>query len=57
VADGGFVRGCFREETDCANGADDDGDGQADCLDPDCDARVCSSGGTTCTNRMCPGPG
>ncbi len=54
--DGGPVFGCYAPETDCANGLDDDGDGAADCLDFDCADRVCASG-TTCTNRLCPGPG
>lgn len=54
--DGGYVRGCFRPEASCNDGFDDDGDGLADCADPDCDGRTCFSG-TTCTMRMCPGPG
>lgn len=55
-SDGGLLRGCFAPELDCANGYDDDGDGNADCLDADCNGQVCASG-TTCTMRMCPGPG
>ncbi len=55
--DGGAVlRGCFAPERDCGNGYDDDGDGQADCLDLDCDGLTCASG-TLCALRMCPGPG
>lgn len=54
--DGGFVRGCFRPETTCDDGFDNDGDGVADCADSDCDGRTCFSG-TQCTARMCPGPG
>lgn len=56
TADGGPVLGCYAPEQDCANGLDDDGDGEADCLDVDCGGRVCVSG-TICTNRSCPGPG
>jgi hypothetical protein len=56
VADAGQVRGCFPPEADCANGLDDDGDGLTDCADLDCDGRTCFSG-TTCTARVCPGPG
>ena len=54
--DGGLELGCFPPEQDCANGYDDDGDGEADCLDLDCAGLTCASG-TTCTNRSCPGPG
>jgi hypothetical protein len=54
--DAGFARGCFASERVCDNGLDDDGDGLADCLDPDCDLQRCFSG-TTCSNRLCPGPG
>lgn len=50
------MRGCFRPETACDDGVDNDGDGVADCGDPDCDNRTCYSG-QTCTMRMCPGPG
>lgn len=56
VADGGPVLGCYAPEQDCANGFDDDGDGEADCLDVDCAGLVCASG-TQCANRSCPGPG
>jgi hypothetical protein len=56
-ADGGsLVRGCFFPETTCDDGRDDDGDGQADCLDPDCDGRLCFSG-QRCAMLACPGPG
>jgi len=54
--DGGFFPGCYAPESACDNGLDDDGDGEADCLDVDCAGRVCASG-TICTNRSCPGPG
>ena len=56
VGDGGPILGCYAPEMDCANGLDDDGDGEADCLDVDCTGQVCTSG-TMCTNRSCPGPG
>ncbi|MFZ5445058.1 MAG: MopE-related protein [Myxococcota bacterium] len=54
--DGGPIFGCYAPEMTCDNGLDDDGDGAADCLDADCAGLICVSG-TTCTNRMCPGPG
>jgi len=54
--DAGFVRGCFRPESQCDDGFDNDGDGFADCVDPDCDGRTCYSG-LTCSGRVCPGPG
>lgn len=54
--DGGFVRGCFRPEVACDDGFDNDGDGLADCADPDCDGRTCFTG-QACTMRACPGPG
>ncbi len=50
-ADAGALLGCFPPETLCANGFDDDGDGLADCADPDCDGRTCSQG--VCTGRQC----
>ncbi len=56
TSDGGLVLGCYAPEQACANGVDDDGDGEADCLDIDCAGLTCASG-TTCTNRSCPGPG
>jgi hypothetical protein len=54
--DGGLVRGCFRPETTCGNGFDDDGDGLADCADSDCDNQACFSG-QSCSMGTCPGPG
>ena len=47
-------------ETNCANGLDDDADGQADCADVDCTDRSCSTGnacvtGQTCSNGGCQG--
>ena len=54
--DGGFVRGCFRPEGSCGDGFDDDGDGLADCADPDCNNQVCFTG-QRCTMGTCPGPG
>ncbi len=54
--DAGFVGACVPPESACANGADDDGDGLADCADPDCDGKTCASG-TLCAQRTCPGPG
>lgn len=54
--DGGYLRGCFRPEFACDDGFDNDGDGVADCGDPDCDGRTCFSG-QACSQRTCPGPG
>lgn len=54
--DAGLVRGCFRPESACDDGFDNDGDGAPDCLDPDCDGRTCYSG-LSCSGRVCPGPG
>lgn len=47
-------------ETACANGLDDDGDGQIDCADVDCTDRSCTTGnacvtGQTCSNGGCQG--
>jgi hypothetical protein len=54
--DAGFVRGCFKPESRCDDGLDNDGDGVADCADPDCDNRACYTG-QACVARQCPGPG
>lgn len=54
--DGGYERGCFRPESSCDDGFDNDGDGAADCADSDCDGRTCFSG-LACAARTCPGPG
>lgn len=54
--DGGFVRGCFRPEAACGDGFDNDGDGLADCADPDCANQVCFTG-QVCSMGTCPGPG
>ena len=47
-------------ETSCANGLDDDLDGQLDCADIDCTDRNCTTGnacvaGQTCSNGNCQG--
>jgi hypothetical protein len=47
-------------ETNCANGLDDDADGELDCADLDCTDRACSTGnacvaGQTCANGACQG--
>jgi hypothetical protein len=55
AADGGPGAGCRPPELDCANGLDDDGDGDVDCLDADCDGAACATG-SVCTNRACQGP-
>jgi hypothetical protein len=40
-------------EIDCDNGADDDGDGQADCTDPDCDRQSCAGPMQHCCAGSC----
>jgi hypothetical protein len=40
---------------DCTNGLDDDDDGLIDCLDPDCDAKACSSGNACLVSQTCVG--
>ncbi|MGV3621899.1 MAG: MopE-related protein [Archangium sp.] len=52
TADGGS-RGCFQPEILCDNDLDDDGDGEPDCEDVDCNGRTCVSG-NLCANRACP---
>jgi hypothetical protein len=37
----------------CDNGLDDDGDGQRDCADSDCETRGCQPGGLTCSGGVC----
>jgi hypothetical protein len=48
------------QEIACANGLDDDGDGDTDCADFDCNARTCTTGnlcvtGLTCQDGQCRG--
>lgn len=40
-------------EVECANGADDDRDGLADCLDPDCNGRFCDDHDACTTGEVC----
>jgi hypothetical protein len=52
--DGGFTGGlCVPREQACDDGADDDGDGRADCADPDCNGRTCANG-MRCAAGLCP---
>lgn len=45
-------------ELSCSDNVDDDCDGFADCLDPDCEARSCGAGGgLLCTSGACLRPG
>jgi hypothetical protein len=37
----------------CTNGRDDDGDGLADCADPDCEGRACDDGDPCTTGSVC----
>lgn len=43
------------QETRCDNAVDDDGDGEADCLDFDCNARACTNGNLCVTGLTCQG--
>ncbi|MDP1921239.1 MAG: hypothetical protein Q8L14_33670 [Myxococcales bacterium] len=54
--------GCAPSESSCANGLDDDCDGQRDCADSDCDTRTCSDGSSCtvadrCIGTTCVGTG
>ncbi len=40
-------------ESDCADGLDNDDDGLPDCLDPDCDGRLCGAYGEECIGFEC----
>ena len=49
-------------QEDCTDGVDNDGDGLADCADPDCNGTPCDDGdacttGDTCSNGACNGGG
>lgn len=56
LRDAGVLRGCYSPETTCNDGFDNDGDGLADCLDPDCENRPCFNG-MMCNMLRCPGQG
>jgi hypothetical protein len=43
------------QETTCDNGIDDDGDGDTDCADFDCNARSCTTGNKCVTGLTCQG--
>lgn len=43
------------QETVCDNGLDDDGDGDRDCADFDCNARTCTNGNLCVTGLTCQG--
>ena len=52
--------GCEPVELLCADGVDEDGDGERDCADPDCGGRPCDDGdpctrGETCAAGVCGG--
>jgi hypothetical protein len=52
--DGGFSAGvCVPRELSCDDGADNDGDGRADCADSDCAGRTCANG-MQCAAGVCP---
>ncbi len=42
-------------EGQCANASDDDNDGAIDCLDPDCNAKVCDNQNNVCVKGICGG--
>lgn len=50
---GTLERACVLREADCANGADDDLDGRADCEDVDCEGLTCGGGQKVCTAGVC----
>lgn len=52
--DGGAipVPSCVRNETECGDSADNDGDGKADCADTHCEGHACGDGGT-CSQGQC----
>ena len=50
--DDGF---CSSVETFCSGGLDEDGDGEIDCLDADCDGEICSDTNGTCQAGVCVG--
>ena len=55
---GTCVTGCTPSsprETACADGLDEDCDGQVDCADSDCTGRACASDGKACTTDVCGG--
>ncbi|MFT3925221.1 MAG: hypothetical protein QM778_21975 [Myxococcales bacterium] len=62
-ADGGGMSGpaCVAKgetETSCSDGVDDDCDGFKDCLDPDCETKMCGADGSkTCLAGACLGSG
>ncbi|MEW5742957.1 MAG: hypothetical protein AB1938_28840, partial [Myxococcota bacterium] len=43
------------QETQCDNGLDDDGDGDVDCVDFDCNERTCTNGNRCVTGLTCQG--
>ena len=56
LTDGGGS--CTTREANCADGLDDDCDGQRDCADTDCNAQACNDGnlcttGDVCSNGTC----
>jgi hypothetical protein len=46
------VLACVLRETNCADGIDNDGDGQTDCADADCAGQPCGAG-KSCTAGVC----
>ena len=52
--DGGLpVPSCVRNETECGDGADNDGDGKTDCVDTTCEGRACGGDAGTCSQGQC----
>ncbi|MFO0599711.1 MAG: hypothetical protein U0228_30670 [Myxococcaceae bacterium] len=57
---GACVAGCTPSastETACADGRDDDCDGQVDCADSDCAGQACTDDGKACSRDVCQGGG
>lgn len=54
--DGGGCSNAGATEAACADGLDNDGDGQKDCADPDCGAMTCDDG-NVCTTDACTASG
>jgi hypothetical protein len=50
---GGVCSACASSESVCADGVDDDCDGQTDCADPDCNNALCDDGSQCTTGERC----
>jgi hypothetical protein len=50
---GAMCSGNTCRETECDKGGDNDNDGDADCLDMDCNGQKCGGGGKVCFQQSC----